>query len=148
MRILSTVLALATASLAVGAAPAVSAAPAVPGDALCKFTYPTPDDFDVTASSATFATPTAPGTVDLTMLTDAASEVSYEQRFSVIWANLDTGRSGQEQVVEQVQGPDNVLTIPDVTTEPGRVLFVLHANNHGSDQNYTNGDCSAEYTVN
>ncbi|WP_157107277.1 hypothetical protein [Nocardia grenadensis] len=146
-RTFSTVLGLAAVFLAAGGAPAVSADPGDPGDALCKITYPTPDDFGVTASSATFAAAAGPGAVDLTMLTDAQSDVDYEQKFWVIWANLDTGRSGHGEVIARVQGPDNVLSIPGVQTEPGRIAFTLHASNHGSDQNYTNGDCSAEYTV-
>ncbi|APE35125.1 hypothetical protein BOX37_15535 [Nocardia mangyaensis] len=87
------------------------------------------------------------GAVHLELHTDANSEVPYEQRFSVIGADLDTGRNGQEQVTAAVEGPDNVLSIPRVRTEPGRVAFVLAAANHGSDQNYTNGDCSVEYAV-
>lgn len=146
-RTFSTVLGIAAAFVALGATPAVSAAPAEPGDSLCTMTYPTPDDFSVTASSATFAAAAGTGTVDITMLTDARSDVDYEQKFWLSWANLDTGRSGQDQVIARVQGPDNVLSIPGVATEPGRIAFVLGATNHGSDQNYTNGDCSAEYTV-
>ncbi|WP_051133059.1 hypothetical protein [Nocardia paucivorans] len=146
-RIRSIVLGIAAVCLALGGAPAVSAAPNAPGDALCEFTYPTPDDFDVAASSATFAVAAGPGTVDLIMLTDAASQVSYQQTFAVTWANLDTGRNGQGEVAAEVQGSDNVLTIPGVRTEPGRIAFVLKATNHGSDQNYTYGDCSAEYSV-
>lgn len=146
-RLLATVLGMAAVVLGAGTAPAVSAAPGEPGDALCTMTYPTPDDFDVTASSSTFAAPAGPGRIDVTMLTDARSEADYEQRFSLTWANLDTGRNGQQQVTARVQGPENVLSIPGVITEPGRIAFVLAVSNHGSDQNYTSGDCSAEYSV-
>lgn len=120
---------------------------AAPEETLCGFTYPTPDDFSVTAGSKVTATPGAAGVVDLRIYTDAASEAGYDQRFGVTWANLDTGRSGVAEENARVQGPETVLTIPGVTTEPGRIAFVLSASNHGSDQNYTYGDCSAEYVV-
>lgn len=145
--VLAIAVGMAAAFLTVGGVPAVSAAPGDHGDALCKLTYPTPDDFSVTASSTTFAASAGPGAVDVTMLTDAHSDVGYEQTFRLTWANLDTGRNGQAQVTTRVLGPDNILSIPGVTTEPGRIALVLHASNHGSGENYTNGDCSAEYTV-
>ncbi|MFF2083624.1 hypothetical protein ACFVVM_07595 [Nocardia sp. NPDC058176] len=128
-------------------APLAAAEPQASADKLCDFIYPTPDDFEVIANSTAIAVSNADGAVHLELHTDANSETPYEQRFSVIWANLDTGRNGSEQVTATVQGPDNVLSIPRVVTEPGRIAFVLAAANHGSDQNYTNGDCSAEYTV-
>ncbi|WP_327150137.1 hypothetical protein [Nocardia sp. NBC_01329] len=146
-RIRSTVLGIAAVCMAVGGAPAVSAAPSDQGDALCEFTYPTPDDTTIGGSSATFAAPAGPGAATFTMLTDAGTETSYEQKFNLIWANLDTGRNGGAEVVAKVYGPDNVLSIPAVRTEPGRIALVLQAFNHGNDENRSFGDCSAEYTV-
>ena len=87
------------------------------------------------------------GAATFTMHTDAGTETSYEQKFNLIWANLDTGRNGGAEVVAKVHGPDNVLSIPAVRTEPGRIALVLQAFNHGNDENRSFGDCSAEYTV-
>ncbi|MEU0502627.1 hypothetical protein [Nocardia sp. NPDC005998] len=130
----------------VGGAPAAFADPSTPSDALCTMTYPTPDDFSVRASSEASAV-SDHGSFDLTLRTDSQSQTGYEQKFSVTWANLDTGRSGQSDVTARVQGHDNVLSIPDVKTEPGRIALVLKTFNHGTGQNYTNGECSAEYVV-
>ncbi|MEV4123481.1 hypothetical protein [Nocardia sp. NPDC049707] len=126
-------------------APGAIAAPGSSSEKLCTITYPTPDDFSVTASSEVFVEPNNNGSITLTMHTDAKSETPYDQIFRVTWSNLDTGKNGQAETTARVQGSDNVLTIPDMKTEPGRVPLTLAAANHGSGQNYTNGDCTVEY---
>lgn len=128
-------------------APGALAAPGSSSEKLCTITYPTPDDFSVEASSEVFVEPNNNGSITLTMRTDAKSEAPYDQRFLVVWSNLDTGKNGQAETTARVQGSDNVLTIPDVKTEPGRIPLVLSAANHGAEQNYTNGDCTVEYKV-
>jgi len=128
-------------------APAALAAPGSSSGKLCTITYPTPDDFSVQASSEVFVEPDNNGSITLTMHTDAKSETPYDQTFHVTWSNLDTGKNGQAETTARVQGSENVLTIPNVKTEPGRIPLVLGAANHGTGQNYTNGDCSVEYKV-
>lgn len=115
--------------------------------ALCNIVYPNPHDFEMPVTSTTQADSTD-GVVDFQLHTDSKSDLGYDQTFRVTWANLDTGRSGTETVTARVQGPDNTLTIPDVDTAPGPLALVLAVNNHGTDQNYTNGDCVTEYTAN
>ncbi|GAA5085829.1 hypothetical protein [Nocardia iowensis] len=129
-----------------GAAPTVFAAPNTPSDKLCTITYPVPDgEFTVEASSDVFAVSGNNGSFDLTLHTDARSDIGYNQKFSVTWANIDTGRNGQADTSARVQGPENVLSIPGVQTEPGRIALVLAVANNDGGQNYTNGDCSVEY---
>ncbi|RDI62970.1 hypothetical protein [Nocardia pseudobrasiliensis] len=114
---------------------------------LCTITYPTPDDFSVQASTEVFVEQLGGGAVAFTAKTDAQSVQPYDQRFHVTWSNLDTGKNGQDETSAQVTGPNNVLTIPRVETKPGRIPLVLSIANHGSAQNYTNGDCQVEYKV-
>ncbi|MFQ6395718.1 hypothetical protein ACLMAJ_19910 [Nocardia sp. KC 131] len=133
--------------MTVGIAPTAFATPDAASDPLCTITYPTPDDFSVQASSDAFATSNSSGMLELKLHTDARSETGYEQKFSVTWANIDTGRNGQADTTAKVQGPDNILLIPAMATKPGRIALVLGVFNHGSDQNYTNGDCSVEFNV-
>ncbi|WP_433192965.1 hypothetical protein ACQP1G_30105 [Nocardia sp. CA-107356] len=128
-------------------APAALAAPSSSPEKLCTITYPTPDDFSIEASSEVSVEADNNGSITLTMHTDAKSETPYDQTFRVTWSNLDTGKNGQAETTARVQGSDNVLTIPNVKTEPGRIPLVLAAANHGTGQNYTNGDCSVEYKV-
>ncbi|WP_225725419.1 MULTISPECIES: hypothetical protein [unclassified Nocardia] len=131
------------AMLTGGAATALAAPDGAP-EKLCTITYPTPDDFSVQASSEVFVRQLGNGAIELTAHTDAKSNTPYDQKFHVTWSNLDTGRNGQSEVSAQVRGSDNVLTIPSLETEPGRIPLVLAIANHGSGQNYTNGDCTVE----
>lgn len=110
--------------------------------------YPTPEgDFSTYATSEAFASSHNDGTFDLTLHTDANSDTGYDQQFRVVWANLDTGRSGGGDTSARVQGPDNVLSIPAVDTKPGRIALTLSVFNHGEGPNYTNGDCTLEYVA-
>ncbi|RJO75155.1 hypothetical protein D5S18_17465 [Nocardia panacis] len=143
--------ALATIALAsaavIGGGPVAMAGPVPGSEKVCTITYPTPDDFNVEASSDAYAVPHGDGTLDLILVTDSHSDVGYEQHFTVTWANIDTSRNGQADVTAQVRGSSTTLVVPGVATKPGKVAFVLGAHNHGSAQNYTNGDCSVTYTV-
>ncbi|MEU0541318.1 hypothetical protein [Nocardia sp. NPDC005978] len=144
---LSLIAAVAGVALTAAGAPAASAAPNDPGAAVCTMSYPVPvEPFQTPASSEVFAT-SGNGSVDLKLHTDAGTDFAYDQQFSVNWANLDTGRSGVANTSAQVKGPDNTLTISGVETKPGRILLNLNVFNHGEGQNYTNGECSAEYQV-
>ncbi|MFE9575494.1 hypothetical protein ACFYO1_03850 [Nocardia sp. NPDC006044] len=129
---------------AVGA-PAAFAAPNDPSGPLCTMSYPVPvEPFQTPASSDVFAT-SAGGSVDLKVHTNAGTDVAYDQKFSVNWSNIDTGRSGVADTSAQVKGPDNTLTVTGIPTKPGRILFNLGVFNHGEGQNYTNGECTVEY---
>ncbi|WP_194813656.1 hypothetical protein [Nocardia sp. XZ_19_385] len=137
----------AIAGLAVTAAgaPAAFAAPNDPAAPVCTMSYPVPvEPFQTPASSEVFAI-SANGSIDLKLHTNAGTDFAYDQKFSVTWANLDTGRSGVGDTSAQVKGPDNTLTISGLETKPGRILLNLNVFNHGEGQNYTNGECSAEY---
>ncbi|WP_433574814.1 hypothetical protein [Nocardia brasiliensis] len=82
--------------------------------------------------------------------TDARSDTEYEQRFSLAWSNLDTGRSGNAATTARVQGPDNEYVLRNTLTEAGRLALVLKSSNQGLAElshRSTNGDCSAEYSV-
>lgn len=128
--------------------PAAVAAPDTADEHLCTIKYPTPEgDFSTYAASEAFASSHNDGTFDLTLHTDANSDTGYDQQFRVVWANLDTGRSGGGDTSARVQGPDNVLSIPAVNTKPGRIALTLSVFNHGEAQNYTNGDCTLEYVA-
>ncbi|WP_153414401.1 hypothetical protein [Nocardia macrotermitis] len=132
-------------SAALTGVPIAAATPGPAPQKLCTITYPTPDNFAITASTDVFVQPSGSGAFTLTARTDAKSLLPYDQRFHVTWSNLDTGKNGQAETSAKVHGPDNVLTIPNVTTKPGRIPLVLGISNHGSAKNYTNGDCNVEY---
>ncbi|WP_159080662.1 hypothetical protein [Nocardia suismassiliense] len=125
--------------------PAAVAAPPAPSDKLCTMSYPVPaGDFSTPASSDVFAT-SGNGSLDLQLQTNAGTDIAYEQKFSVVWANIDTGKSGVADTSALVKGPENVLSIPAFETKPGRLALTLSVFNHGEGQNYTNGECSVEY---
>lgn len=137
--------AIAGFAITTAGAPAALSAPNDPGAAVCTMSYPVPvEPFQTPATSDVFAT-SANGSIDLKLHTDAGTDFAYDQQFSVNWANLDTGRSGVANTTAQVKGPDNILSITGVETKPGRILLNLNVFNHGEGQNYTNGECSAEY---
>ncbi|WP_155980759.1 hypothetical protein [Nocardia sp. CNY236] len=130
------------------AAPSVAAAPNPPGEELCTINYLTPDDFTVHASTKVFVTQDGDGSIDVIARTNAQSETPYSQQFSVVWSNLDTGLSGVDNVTAVVQGRRNILSIPDIPTEPGRIPLVLGVSNTGTNPNHvTSGDCGALYVV-
>lgn len=141
------VAAIACLAVTAAGAPAAFAAPNDPSAPICTMSYPVPvEPFQTPAASEVFAT-SSNGSVDLKVHTDAGTDFAYDQKFSVNWANLDTGRSGVADTSAQVKGPDNTLTVTGIPTKPGRILFNLGVFNHGEGQNYTNGECSAEYQV-
>ncbi|EOM75709.1 hypothetical protein DW322_04710 [Rhodococcus rhodnii] len=114
---------------------------------LCTIPYPNANVFEIPASSRVEVSPAGPGTIDVDIHTKANSLIGYDQRIGVVWANLDTGRSGVAETNARVRGFDTLLEIDGLTTEPGTIAFVFSASNHGWGDNYTYGDCSAEYTV-
>ena len=153
-RIRSVLLGVAAAGFAVSAsvagAPAAVAAPAPGAVELCRFTYPTPDPFQRTATTVIHAEPSDSGILNLHIHTDAQSDIEYDQRFSVNWANIDTGRSGVAENNRPVHGPDNEYLLRNTLTESGRLALVLSASNRGLgelDNHVTNGTCSAEHDV-
>lgn len=134
-----------------GSTPTASAAPNTPTSPLCPIRYPVPDDRQVTAVSEVSVGPGNPGAFLLTVHTDSKSAAGYDQRFSLSWNNLDTSESGKIQTgYIRVQGADNVLTLPEVETGPGKIFLELSAQNQGigeySDKR-TEGGCFTEYTV-
>ncbi|MEC3919194.1 hypothetical protein [Nocardia sp. CDC160] len=142
---IATIVAISCSTGTLVGVPGALASPDSKPEKLCTITYPTPDDFTITASTEVFVRPTGVGRFTLTAHTDAKSQTPYDQRFQVTWSNLDTGKNGQDETSAKVQGSDNVLTIPNLATGPGRIPLVLGIANHGSGPNYTNGDCQVEY---
>ncbi|PXX69328.1 hypothetical protein DFR70_1021017 [Nocardia tenerifensis] len=137
----------AIACLAVTAAgaPAAFAAPNDPSAKLCTMSYPVPEEpFTKPAATDVFAI-SSNGVIDFTVHTDAGSDNAYDQKFTVTWANIDTGKSGVADTSARVQGPDNTFTVTGVATKPGRIALHLGVFNHGEGQLYTNGECDVEY---
>lgn len=123
---------------------------AAPSYQLCTFTYLDPNNVDAPMRpySAAWVTPTGEGrlTAELSSF-PVYPEPGFNQRFSVTWANLDTGLSGSVSTEPvHVEGESTTLSIPDITTGAGRITFVFGASNDDGGLVWTNGDCSAEFT--
>ncbi|MFI6169215.1 hypothetical protein ACIBCN_20715 [Nocardia sp. NPDC051052] len=139
------VAAIACLAVTAAGAPAAFAAPNDPSAPICTMSYPVPvEPFQTPAASDVFAI-SSNGTIDLKVHTNAGTDVAYDQKFTVNWANITTGKSGVADTSAQVKGPDNTLTVTGIPTKPGRILLNLGVFNHGEGQNYTNGECSVEY---
>lgn len=142
------VTAIACLAVTAAGAPAAFAAPNDPAAPICTMSYPVPvEPFQTPAYSDVFAT-SSNGSIDLKVHTNAGTDVAYNQKFTVNWANLDTGKSGVADTSAEVKGPDNTLTVTAVPTKPGRILLNLGVFNHGEGPNYTNGECGVEYQAN
>lgn len=124
---------------------------AAPSYQLCTFTYLDPSNIDAPMRpySAAWVTPTGEGHLDAELWSyPAYPEPGFNQRFSVTWANLDTGLSGSASTEPvHVDGERTILSIPDIATGAGRITFVFGAANDDGGLTTTNGDCSAEHTI-
>ncbi|GAB16880.1 hypothetical protein GOEFS_016_00060 [Gordonia effusa NBRC 100432] len=133
--------------------PTLAAAPASAATTvLCSMNYSNPNIIGglVQGTTTVSVTPDGAGSITLTVKTDSRSAIGYNQYFSGSWANLDTGKSGEVGYsTRRVVGSDNIVTIPHVTTLPGRVTFQVGVSNSSTVSTVgSTGQCGKEIVVN
>lgn len=137
-----------SAPLAAGIAPA-NAAPTQPSGQ-CSFTYPNPNLFALSTLATASVTQTGRDTIRVRVVSRPYSIAGYQQKVSVTWANLRTGRSGSTfSAPTRVGGLESTVTVPRIRTGSGRITLVVGATNTSSinPNATTNGDCGTEVVV-
>ena len=145
-------IAAATAAAAVPLATGGGLASAAPAQPVghCSITYPTPNLFALPTSATASITQSGRGGIQVRLDSRPLSIAGYQQKVTVTWANLRTGKSGSVfSDPTRVGGLTSTVSVPRIATAPGRIALVIGATNTSSinPNAMTNGDCSTEYVV-